>query len=213
VPDALLLRCARCGRYFREKENDQSACSHHSGRCLDFDKVGQWGPGMPGDWWDCCDEQVTDDDDPVGKGCTLGRHIAAAPDDPGPVEWAIREERRAFETPCFPQVAPFQGEDLDGALERITAAFDAAGFHTDRSANRQLTEDQRWWLRAFFVRWWVQERDRGVSHIFFISSKLRKPEQAPGFEKALNTLSYSEGHDGFWTEVHLLGAEPEAPPT
>ena len=115
-------------------------------------------------------------------------------------------QARAWKLAVFPDVAPFIEEDLDDAFARITAAFESAGFHPDRSANDQLSEDLRWWLRAFFVRWSVEEKL--FSHIFFVCSRLKNPELVPGFDKAVNTLSYSEGHDGFSTEIHLLGARP-----
>ena len=82
-------RCLMCGRAYREEDNSHAACGYHSGRLLDYDKVGQLGLGLAQDFWECCGAYVTDDEDPIGTGCTIGRHLESPPNAPGPIQRAL----------------------------------------------------------------------------------------------------------------------------
>ena len=50
--------CVRCGQVYRDVDNHYAACHFHPGRLRDYDKLGQPGCGAPGDFWDCCLQQI-----------------------------------------------------------------------------------------------------------------------------------------------------------
>jgi quercetin dioxygenase-like cupin family protein len=75
---AAVKQCVRCGQVYRDVDNHDSACHYHPGNIRDYDRVGRFGDGIPGDFWDCCMQQITALNSPV-PGCAVGRHESLNP--------------------------------------------------------------------------------------------------------------------------------------
>ena len=85
--------CTRCGQPYLAEDNRDGVCSYHPGKLMDYDRVGQLGPGLPGDFWDCCGGQVETTPLDV-PGCARGAHIEAPPGDPGPFKRDLEAQAR-----------------------------------------------------------------------------------------------------------------------
>ena len=72
---AVFKGCVRCGQVYRDVDNHDAACHYHPGRLRDYDSLGQPGCGAPGDFWDCCRQQIVSYNEAV-PGCAVGRHVS-----------------------------------------------------------------------------------------------------------------------------------------
>ena len=143
-------RCRQCGQTYREEENSATACAYHTGWLMDYDKVGQRGPGLPGDFWDCCGETVEDATNVMGRTCAHGRHLPTAPPEPPPPTADLARQRvRRF---------------LAG---RIDPAYEKGGRDGLAGDVRVLEQrDPRWLMdRAGDTRFTVDLRRRLAHHI------------------------------------------------
>ncbi|MGH9888520.1 MAG: hypothetical protein ACREBE_23510, partial [bacterium] len=70
--------CVRCGQSYRTEDNRDDLCVYHPGWVMDYDRVGQRGSGLPGDFWDCCSGTVETTPADV-PGCARGPHVEAEP--------------------------------------------------------------------------------------------------------------------------------------
>lgn len=85
--------CAQCGQPYRVEDNRDGVCTYHPGRVMDYDRLSQLGPGLPGDFWDCCGGTVETTALDV-PGCARGAHVEAAPGDPGPFKRDLQAQAR-----------------------------------------------------------------------------------------------------------------------
>ena len=156
-------RCRQCGQTYREEENTETACSYHPGWLMDYDKVGQRGPGLPGDFWDCCGETVEDATNVMGRTCAHGRHMPTPPPDPPPpsVDTARIRVRRFLADLGDPA---YEKQERGGLAEDV------------RVLERQ---DSPWLMNRAGDTRWPQERRR------LLADHIADPERGEAFRRAV----------------------------
>lgn len=101
-----------CTSTFKEEDNNDSACTYHTGKPYFHDGYKEWS---------CCKLRSADFTTFLGfKGCTVGRHNKDKPEEPEPVDEAgdkAKEEEKVEE--IKPEVIPYLPPE-ENHLELIT---------------------------------------------------------------------------------------------
>lgn len=142
------LRCARCGRRYREADNGDAACAYHTGSLRDYDSGP--GEGVSGDFFECCMRQIQSGQHALDvPGCVTGRHVEADPDDPGPVLREKLQRRQVRDLVIDEQLPPDEIEPVQRRLGRFLAGTMADPTYAERAwMDARLMElaDSTWLL-------------------------------------------------------------------